>query len=110
MQCRNYSEGLITGSLCSPLCDHNDLEFEKCLGRGSKLHVLKAKWKGKPVFLKTSKPIGTRSLRDLSFLFYKPLNHNFSITREEFIETVSYNNDLNLIFFKLLIIASLHFL
>ena len=89
MQCRNYSEGLITGSLCSPLCDHNDLEFEKCLGRGSKLHVLKAKWKGKPVILKTSKPLGTHSLRDLSFLFYKPLNHNFNITREEFIEAVS---------------------
>ena len=32
MQCGNYSKGLITGSLCSPLCDTHDIKFEKCLG------------------------------------------------------------------------------
>ena len=90
MQCRNYSEGLITGSVCSPLCDTRDIEFEKCLGHGIKLHVLRAKWRGKPVILKTSKPLGTRSLGKLSFLFSKPLNHNFKITRQEFMAFVSY--------------------
>ena len=98
MQCRNYSQGLVTGSLCSPLCDHNDIKFEKCLGHGNKLHVLKAKWRGKPVILKTSKPLGTCSFRDLSFHFSKPLNHNFNITQQEFIEAVSCNNGLNLNF------------
>ena len=89
MQCGNYSEGLITGSLCSPLCDTRDIKFEKCLGHGNKLHVLKAKLRGKPIVLKTSKPLGTRSLGMLSFQFSKPLNHNFKITQQEFIETVS---------------------
>ena len=65
------------------------LKFEKCLGHGNKLHILKAKWRGKPIVLKTFKPLGTLSLGMLSFQFSKPLNHNFKITRQEFIETVS---------------------
>jgi hypothetical protein len=92
MQCRNYSEDLVTGSLCSPLCDTHDIEFEKCLGHGIKLHVLKAKWSEKSVVLKTSKPLGTRSLGKLSSVFSKPLNHNFKITRQGFMEAVSFTD------------------
>ena len=92
MQCRNYSEGLITGSFCGPLCDTHEIEFEKCLGHGIKLHVLNANWRGKPVILKTSKPLGTLSLGKISFLFSKPLNHNFKITEQEFMVFVSFKD------------------
>ena len=91
-QCKNYSMGIFGGSLCSPLCDAGDIEFEKCLGHGVKLHVLKAKWKGRSVILKTSKPLGARSMRILSAAFHMPLNNNFKITRQEFMKSVSLTN------------------
>ena len=58
-QCSNYSRGLITGSLCRPLCETKEIEFEKCLGHGVKLHVLKARWKDSGVILKTPKQLGS---------------------------------------------------
>lgn len=91
VQCRNYSKGLITGSLCSPLCDTHEIKFEKCLGHGVKLHVLRAEWNGNTIVLKTPKPLGTRAVRSLSAIASDTAREDFKMTQEEFMESVSYN-------------------
>ena len=54
-QCSNYSKGLVTGELCQPLCLSEEIHFQRCLGHGVKLHVLKAAWREGTVVLKTPK-------------------------------------------------------
>lgn len=88
MQCRNYSKRLISGSLCGPLCDTHELQFDKCLGHGVKLHVLRATWNGSKVVLKTPNALGSNSMIKLLTLTSRPLN-DFKMTREEFITLVS---------------------
>lgn len=89
LQCQNYSKGLISGSLCGPLCDTKEIQFDKCLGHGIKLHVLRAIWKGNRVILKTPKVLGSRSMMMLETISSKPLNNDFKMTREEFMMRVS---------------------
>lgn len=57
----NYSTGLVTGSLCRPLCDTKEIVFRKCLGHGVKLYVLEAEWNGATIVLKTPKILGTKA-------------------------------------------------
>ena len=89
LQCQNYSKGLITGSLCSSFCDTHELQFEKCLGHGIKLHVLRAKMKGNKVVLKIPKKLGSHSVRLLETVSSKPLTKDFKMTRQEFMTLVS---------------------
>ena len=89
MQCRNYSKRLISGSLCGPLCDTHELWFDKCLGYGVKLHVLRAIWNGSKVVLKTPNVLGSHSMIKLLTLTTRPLNEDFKMTKEEFITLVS---------------------
>lgn len=93
MQCTNYSSGLITGSLCRPLCETREIEFEKCLGHGVKLHVLRAKWNGKKVILKTPKELGsTIAVRHaMNSLIPGSQSKDFRMTRKEFIQRVCTN-------------------
>jgi hypothetical protein len=91
-QCSNYSRGLTTGSLCRSLCETKEIEFEKCLGHGVKLHVLRARWKDNTVILKTPKYLGSsiavRHAID-SLLPGSPLGkEGFTMTKKTFIERV----------------------
>ena len=61
MQCSNYSAGLLTGSLCRPLCDSREITFLDCLGHGVKLHVFLAEWRGYKVVLKSPSKAATHS-------------------------------------------------
>ena len=91
-QCSNYSRGLITGSLCRPLCETKEIEFEKCLGHGVKLHVLRARWKDTTVILKTPKSLGSNiAVRHAvnSLLPGSPQGkEGFTMTKKTFIERV----------------------
>ena len=91
VQCNNYSKGLITGSLCKPLCETKEIEFKKCLGHGIKLHVLRARWKTTTIVLKTSKTLGHRASTWLKRLSSRHnVDHDdFKLTRDEFIDAVS---------------------
>ena len=94
IQCRNYSQGLITGSLCRPLCDTKEIHFEKCLGHGVKLHVLRARWKDSTVILKTPKQLGSSIAvkHAVNSLLPGSLSlqgrEGFTMTRKMFIERV----------------------
>lgn len=84
MQCQNYSKGWITGSLCEPLCVTKEIQFQKCLGHGVKLHVLQAEWKGSTIVIKTPKPLGSRLART----HLEDSGKDLKLTREEFIAHV----------------------
>ena len=99
MQCSNYSRGLVTGSLCRPLCDTDEIKFEKCLGHGVKLHVLRARWKDGIVILKTPnyKELGRNFAVGHSIDSLLPSiqrKESFTMTRETFIERVRLYNIL----------------
>ena len=51
LQCHNYSVGVASGSLCSPLCTGR-ISYSECLGHGVTPHILKANWQGKDIILK----------------------------------------------------------
>ena len=91
-QCSNYSRGLITGSLCRPLCETKEIEFENCLGHGVKLHVLRARWKDSTVILKTPKQLGSsiavRHAINSLLLGSQLEKEGFTMTRKTFIERV----------------------
>ena len=80
VQCKNYTDGLITGDLCEPLCIQKEIHFQRCLEHGRKLHVLQAEWRGIPIILKTPKPLGHK-------LEQRVLPGEV-LTREEFINQV----------------------
>ncbi len=56
LQCFEYKQNRLSGSLCSPLCS-KEITVTKCLGHGVKPHVLEAKWKDKRIVLKSESPI-----------------------------------------------------
>ena len=91
-QCSNYSRGLVTGSLCRPLCETNEIKFEKCLGHGVKLHVLRVRWKDSIVILKTPQGLGSDiAVRHaISSLLPGSVRgkESFTMTREMFIDRV----------------------
>ena len=80
----------MTGSLCRPLCETKEIEFEECLGHGVKLHVLRAKWNGKTVILKTVKPLGSGIAVShvVNSLLPGESPHSFTMTRKVFVEKV----------------------
>lgn len=84
IQCRNYSKGWITGSLCKPLCDTKEIQFQKCLGHGVKLHVLQAVWNGNIVIIKSPKALGSR----LAKVHLEYSGKDLKLTRKEFIAQV----------------------
>ena len=99
-QCSNYSRGLITGSLCRPLCETKEIEFEKCLGHGVKLHVLRARWKDSTVIRKPPKRLGSDMRHAVSSLLpgSPQGKEGFTMTKKTFVERVGadYLHALNL--------------
>nr|XP_012803401.2 divergent protein kinase domain 1C [Jaculus jaculus] len=53
--CQDYSDGRLTGTLCEDLCVAGELLYQCCLyyERGKK--VLQARWRGRPVVLKSKR-------------------------------------------------------
>lgn len=90
IQCRNYSKGWITGSLCKPLCVTKEIQFQQCLGHGVKLHVLKAVWNGNVIIIKSPKPLGSR----LATIHLEGSGRKLNLTRKEFIAQVRFNTVL----------------
>lgn len=84
-QCRDYLNGLVTGSLCEALCVKKELEFVRCVGHGVKLHVLEASWGASTVVLKTTKRLGHP--RATSHLNH-PDKFTRKISKQEFIREV----------------------
>ena len=84
MQCRNYSNGWITGSLCKPLCVTKEIQFQRCLGHGVKLHVLQAVWNGNIIIIKSPKALGSR----LAKIHLEDSGKDVKLTRKEFIAQV----------------------
>ena len=83
LQCRDYMNGQVTGSLCEPLCVRREVEFVRCVGHRVKVHVLQAQWAANTIILKTLTPVGFamgHTEQDL---------HQKKITKEEFIQNVS---------------------
>ena len=89
-QCRNYSLRLITGTLCSPLCDKSEMKFDKCLGQGNKLHVLRANWNGDKIILKIPRALESHSnLWQLERLSSTLITEGFKMSKKEIIRCVS---------------------
>ncbi len=102
MQCANYSEGLVAGSLCEPLCKTKELKFTKCLGAHLlKLYVFEAEMNGKPVIIKSIRSNDhhhnrMKFLNSFRLMGYNPdksplpkssdILPNMKLTREQFIE------------------------
>ena len=88
----NYSRNLITGTLCSPLCDTSQIKVDKCMRRGTKLHVLKAKWNEEEIVLKIPKALENHTtswqLERLSSRFIN-FGEDFKMTKEDMIKYVS---------------------
>lgn len=101
LQCANYSKGLVSGSLCEPLCTTKEIKFTSCLGAHLlKLYVFKAEWKGKPLVIKSIRPYShhqhrVQLLNSFKMLGYDPRNSplpqstnidpNMKLSREQFI-------------------------
>eukprot|EP00118_Oscarella_pearsei_P012158 m.86992 g.86992 ORF g.86992 m.86992 type:complete len:407 (+) comp36525_c0_seq2:365-1585(+) len=52
--CRNFSESIISGPLCRPLCVTEEIVYKKCLGHGGKI-VIESQYGDQPVILKAAK-------------------------------------------------------
>ena len=78
----------MTGSLCHSLCVTHEIQFEKCLGHGVKLHVLKANWNGKPIVLKTCKARHKRTARMIDTKLSKSLTDEIKMTKDDFLKLV----------------------
>ena len=50
--CKNFSIGIISGSLCMPLCNSNII-LQRCLGHGVKDNVILASWGSTQIILKS---------------------------------------------------------
>ena len=85
IQCRDYLNGVVGGSLCEPLCVRREVEFEECLGHGVKMHVLKARWGANALVLKAAKPVDHE--RATSHL-QRPDKFSRIITKQEFLKEV----------------------
>ena len=90
IQCTNYSSGLITGSLCEPLCETREILFRRCLGHGVKLHVLQATWREETVILKTPKSLGTESVVSsiAGIIPHRVARKDFKMSGEDFTKHV----------------------
>ena len=55
MQCDDYHDGLISGSICSDLCDKKIITFQKCTNYRDGKKALIAKKKGEFIILKAKK-------------------------------------------------------
>ena len=76
-------KGIITGSLCIPLCHTKEIKFKQCLGHGVKLHVLEAEWKGNAIVLKT-----TTFLEGILPMWVTDVRDNFTVTTKYFVHHV----------------------
>ena len=90
LQCKNYTSGLITGSLCKPLCDTKEIQFLKCMGHGVKLHVFKAQWNGNTVILKAKNSLGSGKAVQHAKASVLPWmkREDYEMTKEVFIQRV----------------------
>ncbi|XP_048219246.1 LOW QUALITY PROTEIN: divergent protein kinase domain 1C [Perognathus longimembris pacificus] len=53
--CGDYRGGWLAGSLCADLCEAGRLRFERCLSSERGKKVLQARWRGRPVVLKSTR-------------------------------------------------------
>ncbi len=97
LQCEGYTDGLVAGSLCQPLCKTKEICVTKCIGKhGVKSLIIEAEWNGEPVILKTVRPYWQHMQRIKYLRKFKPLGYNPSelnivskdakLTGEEFIK------------------------
>lgn len=90
--CDNYFNGYVTGSLCEPLCTRKEIQFQKCLGHGIKLHVLQAEWNGNIIILKAPKKLGDGA----AMVHVKEAGSEMQITEKEFIEQANISTFFNI--------------
>lgn len=69
-QCVEFGEGSVTGDMCEDLCVLGLVEYKRCLYYENGKKVIEARWRGKPVILK-SKLENFSSYEPLGMLDYQ---------------------------------------
>lgn len=70
LQCLQFGEGSVTGDMCEDLCVLGLVEYKRCLYYENGKKVIEARWRGKPIILK-SKLENFSSYEPLGILDYQ---------------------------------------
>ncbi|CAN9506056.1 unnamed protein product [Ophioblennius macclurei] len=93
--CVEFGEGSATGDMCEDLCVHGQVEYKRCLYYENGKKVIEARWRGKPVILK-SKLENFSSYEPLGILDYQDAADELSPLDVVFYATLEVRNSLGL--------------
>ncbi|XP_029979348.1 divergent protein kinase domain 1C-like [Sphaeramia orbicularis] len=93
--CLEFAEGSVTGDMCDDLCVLGLVEYKRCLYYENGKKVIEARWRGKPVILK-SKLENFSSYEPLGILDYQDGAEDLSPMDVVFYATLEVRNSLGL--------------
>ncbi|KAM4606144.1 divergent protein kinase domain 1C isoform 2-T3 [Polymixia lowei] len=93
--CVEYGEGVVSGDMCDDLCVHGLVEYKRCLYYENGKKVIEARWRDKPVILK-SKLENFSSYEPLGILDYQETTEELSPLDVVFYATLEVRNSLGL--------------